>query len=293
MMHPFSERISRSGNLQPVFFMADKKILKIKGKLQNDRGKILISESGSTPEELKEHESYTRAWLKIFAIYVDGEENSSDVPEWWRAGLDDLTLIPKSTINHISFKDYYAKCNWLDRKNTQVLADSLANIALVNRDKEAFIVPLHLTILTDIQSASAIESIRFIPYPAISSILDLYSNRYESDDGQVDEKKAMDQFVKSWYPAVHTAIQQGFTIYRKMVVGERHWPEKLYFRWAVDLSPVYDAHYARPEVKQSVERISMTLEERLVGGGSCGAAFALAAAQALARADRRGMFSVK
>lgn len=311
-MDRFSKGISRSKKLPEVFFEgSSQRLPTIRGMIQKKKGKLSIADhTGMIPKELQEHASYTTDWLTLFTAYQTGQRQPAlkETPAWWRAGLDDVTSFLSVAVNtdDRSFKAYYAHYNRLERINTRVLADSWTNVALVRRvgrDEEAFVVPLHLTVLADRapDDAASPETVcaggtwmpTCLPYPALSSLLDVYSNHPEklpADECGEGQPQVTEHAVQSWYPAVNTGIQHGVILYRQKVLGDRHWPQKLYFRWAIDLSSLYDAHYLKPEIQQE-ECTYIELKDRLVGGGSGGAAFALAAAQALARADRRGEFT--
>lgn len=236
-------------------------------------------------------------------------------------------------INDLSFRTWCNQQNQHKRTGTRILADSWTHIALVEPNRletlastrKAFIVPLHLTVLADqlqsenpshVETKGAIEPKipTCITYPALSSALDVYSdqkieeieeeekqkNQFENPcDAKVSNEKtskstAPKPYVNSWYSAVETGIKQGFTLYRKISVDDRPWPDKLYFRWAIDLSSLYHAYYERLQNNSKIKhsRNHINWQNRLISRGSGGAAFALAAAQALARADRRGAFAI-
>lgn len=292
--------------------------------LLEDGEELLIAEECDICS-LATHAYYIKDWLNILNVCKTGTIQTN-LPIWWRPARDDAQCVVSYTENTSSqlhskgFIACYHQYNRLNRRDTQVLAESLTNVALVKisipdnqNDDKAFIVPLHLTVLADLETNKTnIDGKKFpdcISYPALSSILDLYSdkgdkkpqgekenqNQNQNQENKApinkDERKKV-EYIEFWYDAINAGIQQGFAIYQNLTVGGRCWPDPLYFRWAIDLSPLYDAYYKDYKLPNHLLP-PIKSKDRLIGGGSCGAAFALAAAQALARADRRGMFSVK
>lgn len=329
MATEFRHRISKTPGDLPTVFKEPERLLALKYSLVNEERLLLIYKDADEKREtlniLNIHTEYTLGWVDILDACIKDIKNIKE-PLWWRAGVDDADAVQhdsKQDQNERSFRKWCTRFNQLSRTNTHVLADSWTNIALIElhrlenyqTDLQPFIVPLHLTVLADQEQFKDAEQESksegghrkiptLIPYPSITSILDVYSNQkiVERDNKDEEEKSKEDEeneaeskelkpFIISWYGAVETGIRQGFNYYRQLAPNDRCWPERLYFRWAIDLSQLYKSLYKKKKYPDRKNRIE--LNERQVGGGSCGAAFALAAAQALARADRQGMFSVK